>query len=146
MVWINKHFDLPPNIPYGGAKQSGIGVEFDVEGLAEYTQLKSINVALQRALRGGCPEAEAPPAQGCAPLIAMLGGMKLDQQFSSLPGRLLLGPANAASTSENSPMRFPKADVLWKRALGCTHHLRFGLGNPGRHVSRLIPMQADPLD
>ena len=42
-VWINKHLDLAPNIPFGGAKQSGIGIEFAEEGLAEFTQLQVIN-------------------------------------------------------------------------------------------------------
>ncbi|MDA5195048.1 aldehyde dehydrogenase family protein [Govanella unica] len=44
-VWINKHLDFGPNIPFGGAKQSGIGVEFAEEGLAEFTQLHIINMA-----------------------------------------------------------------------------------------------------
>jgi acyl-CoA reductase-like NAD-dependent aldehyde dehydrogenase len=44
-VWINKHADLAPNIPFGGAKGSGIGVELGEEGLAEFTQLQVINVA-----------------------------------------------------------------------------------------------------
>ena len=44
-VWINKHLDLAPNIPFGGAKQSGIGTEFAEEGLAEFTQLQIINEA-----------------------------------------------------------------------------------------------------
>jgi acyl-CoA reductase-like NAD-dependent aldehyde dehydrogenase len=42
-VWINKHLDLAPNVPFGGAKQSGIGVEFAEEGLIEFTQLQIIN-------------------------------------------------------------------------------------------------------
>jgi acyl-CoA reductase-like NAD-dependent aldehyde dehydrogenase len=44
-VWINKHIDLGPNIPFGGAKQSGIGTEMGEEGLAEFTQLQVINAA-----------------------------------------------------------------------------------------------------
>jgi acyl-CoA reductase-like NAD-dependent aldehyde dehydrogenase len=42
-VWVNKHIDLAPNVPFGGSKQSGIGVEFAEEGLAEFTQLQIIN-------------------------------------------------------------------------------------------------------
>ncbi|HVZ68886.1 MAG TPA: aldehyde dehydrogenase family protein [Rhizomicrobium sp.] len=45
-VWINKHLDLAPNIPFGGAKQSGLGTELGEEGLAEFTQLQVINTAL----------------------------------------------------------------------------------------------------
>lgn len=44
-VWINQHADLNPAIPFGGAKQSGLGVELGEEGLAEFTQLKIINMA-----------------------------------------------------------------------------------------------------
>ncbi len=44
-VWINKHLDFGPNIPFGGTKQSGVGVEFAEEGLHEFTQLHVINEA-----------------------------------------------------------------------------------------------------
>jgi acyl-CoA reductase-like NAD-dependent aldehyde dehydrogenase len=45
VIWINKHLDLPPDIPMGGAKQSGIGAELGQEGLEEFTQAKIINMA-----------------------------------------------------------------------------------------------------
>jgi acyl-CoA reductase-like NAD-dependent aldehyde dehydrogenase len=44
-VWVNKHFDLAPDTPYAGAKQSGIGAELGREGLEEFTQATIINVA-----------------------------------------------------------------------------------------------------
>ena len=44
-VWVNKHAELAPNIPFGGAKGSGIGVELGEEGLAEFTQMHVINIA-----------------------------------------------------------------------------------------------------
>ena len=44
-VWINKHMDFGPNMPFGGAKQSGLGVEFAEEGLAEFTQIRVVNEA-----------------------------------------------------------------------------------------------------
>ena len=44
-VWINKHLDMAPHIPFGGSKHSGIGTEFAEEGLAEFTQLQIINSA-----------------------------------------------------------------------------------------------------
>lgn len=44
-VWVNKHADIMPNIPFGGAGQSGLGSELGEEGLAEFTQLQVINVA-----------------------------------------------------------------------------------------------------
>ena len=44
-VWVNKHLDLPPDVPFGGAKQSGFGTEMGQEGLEEFTQAKVINMA-----------------------------------------------------------------------------------------------------
>ena len=44
-VWVNKHLEFGPGIPFGGAKQSGLGVEFAEEGLAEYTQIRVLNIA-----------------------------------------------------------------------------------------------------
>jgi acyl-CoA reductase-like NAD-dependent aldehyde dehydrogenase len=44
-VWINKHAELDPGIPFGGSKQSGLGNELGMEGLKEFTQLKMINMA-----------------------------------------------------------------------------------------------------
>ncbi|MEJ0034710.1 MAG: aldehyde dehydrogenase family protein [Gammaproteobacteria bacterium] len=44
-VWVNKHLDLPPDVPMGGAKQSGFGSEMGVDGLEEFTQAKIINIA-----------------------------------------------------------------------------------------------------
>jgi len=44
-VWVNKHLELPPDIPFGGAKQSGFGTEMGQEGLEEFTQSKIINMA-----------------------------------------------------------------------------------------------------
>jgi acyl-CoA reductase-like NAD-dependent aldehyde dehydrogenase len=43
---VNKVRDMPVDIPFRGAKQSGIGVEHGQEGLEEYTQARIINVAL----------------------------------------------------------------------------------------------------
>ena len=44
-VFINKHAEIAPNIPFGGIKCSGLGVEFAEEGLAAYTSIKIINRA-----------------------------------------------------------------------------------------------------
>ena len=44
-VWVNKHADLAPNLPFGGSKNSGLGSELGEEGLHEFTQLRVINVA-----------------------------------------------------------------------------------------------------
>lgn len=44
-IWVNKHADLQPHVPFGGIKTSGIGTELGVDGLNEFTQRKVINVA-----------------------------------------------------------------------------------------------------
>jgi acyl-CoA reductase-like NAD-dependent aldehyde dehydrogenase len=44
-VWINTHMMLHPDIPAGGAKESGMGVEMGMEGLAEHTQSHIVYIA-----------------------------------------------------------------------------------------------------
>lgn len=41
-VWINNHGAIQPNAPFGGVKQSGVGVEFGIEGLKEMTTTQSL--------------------------------------------------------------------------------------------------------
>jgi len=41
-VWINRHGAIQPNAPFGGVKQSGIGVEFGAEGLKEFTTVQTV--------------------------------------------------------------------------------------------------------
>lgn len=45
-MWVNQHLDLPFDVPFGGAKQSGLGVELGREGLEEFTQRRIVNAAL----------------------------------------------------------------------------------------------------
>jgi acyl-CoA reductase-like NAD-dependent aldehyde dehydrogenase len=45
-VWVNKWLDMPFDVPFRGAKQSGIGAENGQEGIEEYTQARIINIAL----------------------------------------------------------------------------------------------------
>jgi acyl-CoA reductase-like NAD-dependent aldehyde dehydrogenase len=45
-AWVNQHGTLHPMAPFGGVKCSGIGVEFNVDGLKEYTTVQVMNVAL----------------------------------------------------------------------------------------------------
>jgi acyl-CoA reductase-like NAD-dependent aldehyde dehydrogenase len=45
-AWVNQHGALHPLAPFGGVKSSGIGVEFNVDGLKEYTTVQVVNVAL----------------------------------------------------------------------------------------------------
>ncbi len=41
-AWVNTHGAIQPDAPFGGVKQSGIGVEFGRHGLAEYTSLQTV--------------------------------------------------------------------------------------------------------
>ncbi len=43
-AWVNKHAEIRPDIPFGGAKTSGCGVSFGKLGLEEFTQLQVISV------------------------------------------------------------------------------------------------------
>jgi acyl-CoA reductase-like NAD-dependent aldehyde dehydrogenase len=43
-VWINEWHLISERAPFGGYKQSGIGREFGVEGLREYTETKHLHV------------------------------------------------------------------------------------------------------
>ncbi|WP_458189869.1 aldehyde dehydrogenase family protein [Haladaptatus sp. NG-WS-4] len=46
-VWVNQYFGTVPGTPFGGFKQSGIGRECGKEALSEYTQSKSVHLALE---------------------------------------------------------------------------------------------------
>lgn len=37
-VWVNNHIDVRPDVPFGGLKQSGLGVELGQAGFEEYSQ------------------------------------------------------------------------------------------------------------
>jgi acyl-CoA reductase-like NAD-dependent aldehyde dehydrogenase len=45
-VWVNKHFALPFDVPFGGAKQSGIGRQSGVEGLEDFTEVRVVNASV----------------------------------------------------------------------------------------------------
>lgn len=44
-AWVNRHLELSPATPFGGAKWSGIGVENGPWGLYGFTELQCVNVA-----------------------------------------------------------------------------------------------------
>ncbi|MFE4545116.1 aldehyde dehydrogenase family protein [Arthrobacter sp. NPDC056727] len=44
-VWVNTHSAVAPDVPFGGRKQSGLGVEFGIDGLLEYTDSSVIHIA-----------------------------------------------------------------------------------------------------
>ncbi|KAK7999385.1 hypothetical protein PG990_011985 [Apiospora arundinis] len=41
-VWVNSHFDVAPHVPYGGHKESGIGMAWGDMGLKSYTKPRSL--------------------------------------------------------------------------------------------------------
>ena len=43
-VWINEHGAVQPDAPFGGIKQSGIGVEFGKQGLEEFTTIQTVKI------------------------------------------------------------------------------------------------------
>ncbi|KAM5435698.1 hypothetical protein MferCBS31731_006147 [Microsporum ferrugineum] len=45
VAWINSHFNISPNVPFGGHKWSGIGTEFGLNGLKEYCNHQSLWLA-----------------------------------------------------------------------------------------------------
>ena len=44
-AWVNNHAMIQPDAPFGGVKQSGLGVEFGRYGLVEYTNIQTMQVA-----------------------------------------------------------------------------------------------------
>ena len=41
-VWVNSHFDVAPNVPFGGHKWSGIGSEWGMTGMKSYCNSRSL--------------------------------------------------------------------------------------------------------
>ncbi|KAL2140337.1 hypothetical protein VTI28DRAFT_3981 [Corynascus sepedonium] len=41
-VWVNSHFDVAPTVPFGGHKESGVGMEWGLEGFRHYTNSRSL--------------------------------------------------------------------------------------------------------
>jgi betaine-aldehyde dehydrogenase len=45
-VWINDHFPVTPEMPFGGCKQSGYGKDLSSYALEEYTYVKHVMISL----------------------------------------------------------------------------------------------------
>jgi len=45
-IWVNRHLNPGPEVPFGGYKQSGLGRETGMEGLMEFLQTKHISLQL----------------------------------------------------------------------------------------------------
>ena len=50
-AWVNEHGAIQPDAPFGGVKQSGMGVEFGPWGLAEFTSIQTLKVMKAQAAR-----------------------------------------------------------------------------------------------
>jgi len=48
-IWVNRHLNPGPEVPFGGYKQSGIGRETGRQGLMEYLQTKHISLQLDES-------------------------------------------------------------------------------------------------
>jgi acyl-CoA reductase-like NAD-dependent aldehyde dehydrogenase len=44
-AWVNNHAAIQPDAPFGGVKESGIGVEFGHYGLEEYTSIQTVSIS-----------------------------------------------------------------------------------------------------
>ncbi len=44
-AWVNDHGAVQPDAPFGGVKQSGMGVEFGLYGLEEFTSIQTLKIA-----------------------------------------------------------------------------------------------------
>jgi delta 1-pyrroline-5-carboxylate dehydrogenase len=50
-AWVNQHLAIAPNLPFGGAKWSGIGVENGPWGLLNFTEIQVVNVSKAKLTR-----------------------------------------------------------------------------------------------
>jgi len=51
-MWVNTYMSLPPHIPFGGYKKSGMGHEAHLLSISEYSQIKSIQISLSETKLG----------------------------------------------------------------------------------------------
>jgi betaine-aldehyde dehydrogenase len=45
IVWVNRHLTVPPEVPFGGVKESGLGRENGLQAIRHYTREKSLFIA-----------------------------------------------------------------------------------------------------
>ncbi|RPJ80026.1 MAG: aldehyde dehydrogenase, partial [Acidobacteria bacterium] len=45
ITWVNNHMRVPPEMPFGGVKDSGLGRENGIEAVDQYTEIKSILIS-----------------------------------------------------------------------------------------------------
>lgn len=44
VCWVNRHMTLPPEVPFGGVKESGLGRENGIDACLGYTQTRSLYI------------------------------------------------------------------------------------------------------
>lgn len=44
-AWVNQHLAILPTVPFGGFKWSGIGRENGPQGLLNFTEIQTVNIA-----------------------------------------------------------------------------------------------------
>jgi succinate-semialdehyde dehydrogenase/glutarate-semialdehyde dehydrogenase len=42
VIWVNRHLTVPPEIPFGGVRESGIGRENGLQAISQWTRTKSL--------------------------------------------------------------------------------------------------------
>ncbi|MDD1662984.1 MAG: aldehyde dehydrogenase family protein, partial [Methanomicrobiales archaeon] len=42
VIWVNRHLTVPPEIPFGGVKESGTGRENGIQAISQWTRAKSL--------------------------------------------------------------------------------------------------------
>lgn len=52
-VWINTHLSMPLDVPFGGAKKSGLGRQNGIEGMEDFTQVRMVHAAIEDTTRSG---------------------------------------------------------------------------------------------
>lgn len=50
-IWINDYNVTPPEVPFGGYKQSGVGRENGLQAIQHYTQVKTVYANLGKVPR-----------------------------------------------------------------------------------------------
>jgi betaine-aldehyde dehydrogenase len=45
IVWVNRHLTVPPEVPFGGVKESGLGRENGLQAIRRYSRAKSLFIA-----------------------------------------------------------------------------------------------------
>ena len=44
IVWVNRHLTVPPEIPFGGLRESGLGRENGIQSLAQWTRTRTLMI------------------------------------------------------------------------------------------------------